>query len=578
MRIPASAAVLLLFFTTTFASAQPQPTPAPPGAPQRDVKTPKTGTAVLKGHVVSAETGRPLRRAQVRTGVSDPREMRTVSTDENGVWEFRDLPAGRYTIQVSKGGYVALFYGQRRPFEQGKPVELADGQTIEKLDFSLPRASVITGRIFDEFGEPVSGARVSAARNRFVDGARRLVPFSAQGATDTTDDIGQFRLHGLSPGDYYVSASTASSISLERSDDRIGYASTYYPGTPNISEAQKVTVAVGQEAQGVTFSLVPIRVATVAGTVTSSAGKLLGNTMVTLMSPELLSGSPLAKTTLTQPDGSFTLSSVEPGEYRLETQMMDLETVARTGTTTNANISETASMPLSVTGKDMKGLALTTAPTSAASGRITFAGGPPAGLLPGSLMVIASPAIPGTLRLGGGTWARDDWTFEAKSLSGRRLIRAGGAPAVWGLKAVLLNGVDVTDAGVEFKPGEDISGFEIQLTKDLASLTGTVQDGKGQSTPDFTALAFAPDSGRWTYLTRYVRSSRPDQAGTFRLNALPAGEYLVVALDYLEPGEEQNPDLLERLRDSATPVTLKEGEKKTLTLKLTANPGSVPAP
>ena len=169
MRIPASAAVLLLFLTTAAASAQPQPTPTPAGAPQRDVKAPKTGTAVLKGHVVSAETGRPLRRAQVRTGVSDPREMRTVSTDENGAWEFRDLPAGRYTIQVSKGGYVALFYGQRRPFEQGKPVELADGQTIEKLDVSLPSASVITGRIFDEFGEPVSGARVSAARNRFVE-------------------------------------------------------------------------------------------------------------------------------------------------------------------------------------------------------------------------------------------------------------------------------------------------------------------------------------------------------------------------------------------------------------------------
>jgi hypothetical protein len=52
----------------------------------------------------------------------------------------------------------------------------------------------------------------------------------------------------------------------------------------------------------------------------------------------------------------------------------------------------------------------------------------------------------------------------------------------------------------------------------------------------------------------------------------------VVALDYVEPGDEQDPALLERLRDGATAVTLKDGEKKTLTLKLTANPGSIPAP
>ena len=60
------------------------------------------------------------------------------------------------------------------------------------------------------------------------------------GEEDLTDDIGQFRLHGLSPGDYYLSASFGTSMALDRSEDRTGYAPTFYPGTPVLGEAQKV--------------------------------------------------------------------------------------------------------------------------------------------------------------------------------------------------------------------------------------------------------------------------------------------------------------------------------------------------
>lgn len=258
----AACALLVFFLASSGVTAQvPPPPPPPPGLPQRDAAALKPGTAVLRGSVVAAESGQPLRRAQVRASGADPREARSISTDEKGAWELRDLPAGRYSILVSKGGFVQLGYGQRRPFEQGKPVELADGQVVERLDVALPKGSVITGRLYDEFGEPVSGARVSAMRNRFVSGMRRLFPFGGVGASDTTDDIGHFRLHGLSPGDYYLSATMGLSMSFERSDDRTGYAATYYPGTPVLSEAQKISVALGQESQGITFALALTRVA-----------------------------------------------------------------------------------------------------------------------------------------------------------------------------------------------------------------------------------------------------------------------------------------------------------------------------
>jgi hypothetical protein len=566
-------AVLAFAVTVVTVAAQippppPPPPPMMPGHAPRDNAEAKTGTAVLKGSVVSAETGKPLRRAQVRAAGTDPRGGRTVSTDENGVWVLSELPAGRYNIQVSKGGYVQLAYGQRRPFEQGKPVDLAEGQVVEKLDVSLPRGSVITGRVFDEFGDPVSGARVSAMRNRFLAGTRRLFPFGGIGASDTTDDIGQFRLHGLSPGDYYVSASFGTAMMFEKSDDRTGYAPTFYPGTPVLGEAQKVPVALGQETQGITFALALTRVVSVSGTVMSSSGKPMANSMVILVNPSMSGGSPMAKTGMTKPDGTFTLSNVEPGDYTLQSQVMDLEAIGRTGSTRGVAVTEIASLPLTIAGKDLTGIQLVTAPTGMATGKVTFSGATAKGLLPSSVSMMAVPATPTTFSLGGGVNVKDDWSFEAAGLSGRRIFRVS-LPG-WYLRSVTHEGSDITDTGMDFGPGENVTGIEIELTKEMAGLTGTVHGARGEPTSDFVAVAFANDAAKWGHMTRYVRTARPDQSGKFLITGLPAGSYLVVALEYLEPGEEQDPEVLERLRGLGTSVTIKDGEQKSVKLKISS--------
>ena len=91
-----------------------------PQAP-RDPSAVTKGTASLRGKVVTADTGRPIRRAQVSLTGSDGGETRTVSTNALGVFEVAELPAGRYTISVSKSGYLRLQHGQRRPGEPGRP-------------------------------------------------------------------------------------------------------------------------------------------------------------------------------------------------------------------------------------------------------------------------------------------------------------------------------------------------------------------------------------------------------------------------------------------------------------------------
>lgn len=560
-----AAAVVL---STAIAHAQTPPPPPQQPMP-RDSRVPeKTGTARLAGRVVAADTGRPLRRAIVRLGSPELREGRSTSTDAEGRWQVKDLPAGRYSIFISKGGYVSLQYGQRRPHEQGKPIELAEGQTIDKLDVSLPRGSVITGRVVDEFGEAVSGARVSAMRYRFIQGERRLVPI-AMG--DMTDDLGQYRLHGLPPGDYYISGVLQTGFGMEISGDRSGYAMTYYPGTPTVGEAQRVSVAVGQESSEITFALVPTRVASVSGVATTSGGKPLVNEPITLRpaDPVSFGMGPMPGFGRTRPDGTFTISNIPPGEYRLETMVR----ASGDGAGFGEPIAEFASMPLTVAGRDISGVAVVTAPTAAARGSVLFEGGVPAGFSPGALNVMGMADPPGPMMFGGGqARVRDDWTFEAKGLAGRRVIRVMGLPPSWTLKSVVLNGQDVTDTAIEFKSAETVGGFEITLTQNMTSISGTAQGERGAPASDYVVIAFASDKSKWGPQTRFVRSARPDQSGKFLIKGLPPEEYLLIALDEFEMGTEGDPEVLESLRRVATPVTLAEGESKTLSLKLSRQP------
>ena len=105
-------------------------------------------------------------------------------------------------------------------------------RTADKILVALPRGSVISGRVSDEFGEPVANAVVSAMRYGYAAGARRLMPAPGQNSRDTTDDQGQFRLFGLPPGEYIVSATLRALAGRgdRSSAENTGYAPTYYPG------------------------------------------------------------------------------------------------------------------------------------------------------------------------------------------------------------------------------------------------------------------------------------------------------------------------------------------------------------
>jgi Carboxypeptidase regulatory-like domain len=537
-----------------------------PDMPPRDQAAPQTGTSRLRGRVVAADTGQPLRRVMVRLTGADIREGRSTTTNIEGLFEFRELAAGRYTITASKGGYVALAYGQKRPFEPGRPVALADNQTIDKLDISLPRGSVITGRIVDEVGEPVADVAVMAMRQQFFQGRRRLMPM---GRASMTDDIGQFRLFGLSPGQYYLSVSARGGPTpmFDQSDERTGYAPTYYPGTSDVSAAQRLTLALGQTLSDIQIPLVLTQTARVSGTVVDLDGRRATTGMVVATVKGVFAPMAMGPTVgPIRPDGSFSISGVAPGEYTLRATMPN----------GNSGPGRVATATVSVSGHDVPGIQLVPTRPVKVSGRVLVDGMDPTtrqGLRPDTIQIIMTPTVIedalGFGVPGGPARVKEDFSFETVTAPGRMLARVIIPNATFGLKSVRVRGADVTDTGFDVTANEDITELEIDVTSQLPELSGLVTNAKGERLSDYTVLAFAQDRERLeANSARYVVTGRPDQEGRFRIRTLPPGAYHLIAVEYVDPAQASDPEYLESLRPAATSVSLGQGETKTLDLRL----------
>jgi hypothetical protein len=537
---------------------QATPLPAPATGPRDPVKPKDSGTARVSGRVVASDSGVPLRRAEVTLGGESLKEGRSTSTDENGRYEFKDLPAGRFQLSAGKAGFGWVAFGQRRPFQPGRPIVLADGQAMTRVDFALPRGGVIAGRLTDEFGEPIANIGVRAMRYSWANGKRQLAPVGYAG----TDDRGLFRLFGLAAGEYYVAAQPGErGFSMTQSDSRSGFATTYYPGTPSPGEAQRLRVTPGSEHGSVNFALIPARTVKVSGTVVTSTGDLAteGFIMMQAGGPDDMSFN-MSGGALVQPDGSFTVSHVSPGEYVLHINLGRDEE------------GESGSLPIAVTGEeDLTGLTLTTRRPTRLTGQLVFDGAPPEHLRPAQFRFYLQPASPGGMMYGGPLQTKDDWTLQGRATNGPFLVN-GDLPEGWMIKSVLVNGEDVIDTGIPSRSGDVVDGVQIVVTNRLTRVTGTAVDDLGQPAREYVAVIFPEDAGAWRTFSRRQRVESPDQQGRFEVKSLPPGHYLAVALDYIEDGQQMDPEFLESIRAYATPFDVGDGDTKALSLRMVRHP------
>jgi protocatechuate 3,4-dioxygenase beta subunit len=576
------------FLAVGVGAQQPGPRPGQSGSqqPARDTSaqskdTPPPPAGRITGRVLAADNGRPVKRARVFATAAELPGGRGMLTDDSGVFDLTELPAGRYSLSVSKSGFVALSYGQRRPLQAGTPLQLADGQQMKGIEFQLPRGSVVSGRVLDEDGDAMPGVMVRVMRYQYLQGERRLTP----AGNGQTDDKGMYRVWGLMPGEYYVNAIArgggpgggqfggpggpggrggrgggAAGTPNAPDQDQINYAPTYYPGVPSVAEAKPVNVGLSQEVLDISFNMQLVRVARISGIVSNPDGTPVTSGNINLMSD---SGGGRGNQIgmnfggRIQWDGAFTIGNVAPGRYVLRARGDDSE------------VPQFAAQPITVSGDDLSDVIVTLSAGATISGTVSFLpGGSPA---PDYTQFRITAPSTDQSDFGPQSNARvdKDGHFSISGVSaGAHLIRPSNGSRTWVLKSVTVGDRDVTDVPFQVRSGENLANVTVVFTDKQGEINGTLTTENGTPVPEFTVLAFPADSTLWRPQSRQIATARPDQTGKYRIRGLPPGDYYLATVDPSQQGEWFEPAYLDEHRAGAVRLALSEGDVKTKDFKV----------
>jgi hypothetical protein len=257
------------------------------------------------------------------------------------------------------------------------------------------------------------------------------------------------------------------------------------------------------------------------------------------------------------PDGTFIIRNVPPGEYTMR---------ANTAPGVQpATPPETASVPLVVNG-DIEGIRIVTSAGWSMSGQVVMADGTVPRSREGirvAMRPLSGVGSPGQ----GPAEIKDDWSFSLANIMAAARLSVT-LPDGLALSAVLDDGRDIADAVLERKSGETLENVRIVLTDRGTTLSGQIVDDKNAPYTGGTIVVFADDRDNWVEGSRYVRAVRPDQQAQYRVQGLPPGAYLAVALEYVEDGIWNDPDYLDSIRPQAQKFVLNEAESRILALQI----------
>jgi protocatechuate 3,4-dioxygenase beta subunit len=524
----------------------------------------RSGTGIIRGRIISAD-GRAVPEADVLLmAPSNPTDRqarpRVIRSTYDGRFEFANLGPGKFRVFASKAGYLPVTDGRMGGAATSPSIDLSEGETQDRADVVLTRFGTMTGRVLDEYGDPLMNARVQALHVRYEGGRRKLV---AVGIPDRlTDDRGAYRLYGLQSGQYIVSAF----IGDVSSDDVPGYARTYFPGMISASDAQFVTIDPGQNVVGLDIPLARTRTARISGRMINALGQPGGGSLI-LMPTWRAGGVPAEPigARILPKDGSFEFRNVPPGEYVIQ---------ASRGRTNRWTEGEFAALPVEVNGVDVNDLVVQTSNGSAVSGRISFdtldrTKIPP----PSSVDITAVPFDPDQSPPGG--WADanilPDWQFRMAGLNGPRRLIASRIPAGWTLEEIRVGGTEATDRPLPFgRADQSLADVEVIFSDRVSQLSGAVTDAGNRAVRGAHVILFAADRDRWFHGSRFLREAITDDQGSYNIAGLPFGSYYVTTLAQVSaegPDAWQDPAFLTSQISRASSLTISEGQRLTRNIK-----------
>ena len=559
----------------------------------------RPAVAVISGRVVDAVTGRPVRGATV--GVTGVRGYTPgFFTGGDGRFQFSDAPIGQLQLNVTKIGFHPGTLGQRRPGGEGTDLNVVAGGTLSDIEIRIWPMSRISGRVIDEFDQPLAGVTVSCApAAEMSDDAWPRATVLA-----VTDNAGVYLFEKLLAGDYIVGVSleyrsdpdgllyarpqpslvpasgtrmrspltndstpTASARrpnhtlfligarlppEIERGGQIFGYTSAYFPATPLWSQAAPIGVGPGEERTEINLTL-PLRPAFEVSGVVLGADGAVAATQLTLAGPQEISTHALA-------DGSFVFPVVPSGVYELRALVDSGASHTPPPELTPAD-RRWARQSVVVGNGNVERLAVALRPGIVVRGRLEFdATPPPSGDaiadIQGTVLAAGLVATSGNLKI-----AANGSFASSPMMPGRYTIRLSNLPDGWVHGSVEVRGRDQSD--VPFDATGDVGDIVLRLFQRPAAVAGTVRvEGAGNSLPPAAVMLWPADrsawgASEWSLKTIKVRVSR----GRYEATNLAPGDYLIRAVDDGELTGWPAAHVVERLAAGAELITLVGGAR-----------------
>ena len=534
------------------ALAQSQETAKPTATPEkkRDPKLgtgenaqPTTPTGTIEGRVVS-DDGRPVTNATiVALSGTSPVIPRATRVDSEGRFIFDDLSAGAYIISATAPGYIDQSLSQNDPSLW--PRHLIGTQ----LKITMIKGGVITGTVTNSTGEPVVGTPVSATP---VNGlSTPSMSFMGLGSASETDDRGIYRIYGLLPGQYTVTAGgggpfgqfTGSGFDLD--------VPTFYPSTTR-DTAVPVSVRSGEETTDIDIKYRGLQGHTISGFVTGEVetGTSIGAVTIMVAPAGTTSVLSVAIASTVNQHRVFSFNAIADGDYDL------LASFQSRGT----DYPLLGTKRVTVHGSDVTGIEINLAPLASIVGTIALDPIKPDAKCDKRASEVVETAI---------TTPRDEPKKSGSQMMTRLIARSGASlnakgeftvanieaskyrlgitlpTEAWYIRAIIPPGAlppkgaqpgattprpgDAWQGVIILKSGERVGPVKIMVGQDAAGLVGRITTTPETGIPVGLRVHLVPeDRERADNILRYSETL-VDRDGSFSFTNLAPGRYFVVA-------------------------------------------------
>jgi Carboxypeptidase regulatory-like domain len=500
-------------------------TPSPVQQPEADAEN----RVAIRGRVSDEQSRAGMPRALVSLEPESGGERSEVIADERGQFEIR-VPPGPYDLRATAGEFKSTHTAHRRE------LLIMPGDTFGESEINLPHAGTLRGGVVNSVNVPLADVVLEL----IPQATDKPIPFEH---LPTTDDRGQFRVHGIPQGRYTVCARPRSARDGAAPDWMYARGCFAFPIDSRGSDGQVSPIRL--ERQG-GYSI--------TGRIIGPGGNLPPRITAALArigeSQFRMTGLPVAE------DGSFVAARLVPGIYEV-VAYTNLKAQPLSGVAP-----QWAGARVEILDSDVTDIVLQLSEGASVRGRVTIDDPgndrPLRGIEVRAVRVGAAAQVPSPTPVE----TDDDGAFVLRGVFGTSVVRLR-TPHGYAVRSIRYTGRDITDVPTEFG-ADSTSSVEILLSQSTAELTGRVLDDLGRPAEDAGVLYFPADPARWKAYEGGLRQQ--SIGGRYRIDKIPGGDYLVIAVRGPRPGWTEKDYVA--LAPLAERVTLQDGERRVLDLRV----------